>query len=78
MHPQQPNKPNPKIHLTHYTVWVEAEGIQCDVCHDVIFLQQLNIMTYCSIMGHIMHTSFVVARLCQACGHAIDEDDPPF
>jgi hypothetical protein len=65
--------------VKYYKVWIEPDEVdaECDYCGDLLVLRQLNIMSYCSVLGKPMHISYRLARLCQACGSALD-DEPPF
>jgi hypothetical protein len=67
------------IDLRPVLVWIEPDGENsvCDFCGDWIFLRQLSVMTYCSIGGKPVLTSFTIARLCGSCGEAF-EDAVPF
>ena len=58
--------------------WTEPDGVRCEICRDMIYLRQLNVLVMVSLMGHILPTLGGIAHLCQACGEAIEGEDPPF
>ena len=68
-----------KVHIATQLLWDTPDGDLCDLCGDIIYLKQLNVVALVRIHGKdVKGPRPVLARLCQACGSVLEESEIPF